>query len=206
MLYGAGHAFALKTAYAIDRERPTFDEIVYLDDDPAKAGTSLVGVPILGGRELLPTLTADADTVFFNNVMGHWTRRKAVADLLACNGCRLRSLVDPRIDVLDLRHGDGVFIGAFANFGHSARLGDHAVVMQSVVLGDETVVGDRAFLANMAAVGSRTVVGEDAFVGPNSVTIPDRRIGARAVVGAGATVVRDVPDDIRVFNPPATPA
>ncbi len=204
VLFGGAHAFAVKTVLAINRESPTFNLVGFLDDDEEKIGSSLVGYPILGSRNLLPELV-EAGTVFFNNVMGHWSSRRSVSQLLDDHGCEIVSLVDPRIDVLALDHDEGVFIGAFANFGHSARIGRHSVIMQSVVLGDETVIGDNVFVANLAGVGSRTVVGADSFIGPNSITVPDLSIGARAVVGAGATVVRDVPDDVAVFNPPATP-
>ncbi|MEE9417347.1 MAG: hypothetical protein V3V01_18855 [Acidimicrobiales bacterium] len=204
VMFGAGHGFALKTLHAINAESPTWDLLGFVDDDPAKAGSELLGYPVLGDRSVLPKLlSANADLHVFNNVVGHWSKRRDVAELLADGGFEIASLIDPRIDVLDLHCGVGVFIGAFANFGHSARLGDYAVIMQAVVLGDETEIGDYVFIANLANVGSRAVVGENTFVGPNSVVLLDRIVGPEAVVGAGAIIVSDVPAGAKMFSPPA---
>ena len=164
------------------------------------AGTELLGRPVLGDRSLLPELADDPEMRFSNNVMGDLDQRAAVADLLDDHGCRIASLVDPGMDVLDLEHGRGVFIGAFANFGASARLGDHTVIMQAVVLGDDTRVGDYAFIATGAAIGSRCVIGDGTFVGPNSVTSIDRKVGTGCVIGAGAIITKDVPDGARMLN------
>ena len=44
--------------------------------------------------------------------------------------------------------------------------------------------------------------GEEAFIGLGVNIVPDARIGARATVGAGATIVRDIPaDTVAVGNP-----
>jgi acetyltransferase-like isoleucine patch superfamily enzyme len=47
--------------------------------------------------------------------------------------------------------------------------------------------------------------GEDVFIGTGAVIIPGIHIGARAIVGAGATVIRDVPDGVTVVGCPARP-
>ncbi|HFD14677.1 MAG TPA: bifunctional UDP-N-acetylglucosamine diphosphorylase/glucosamine-1-phosphate N-acetyltransferase GlmU, partial [Rhodospirillales bacterium] len=40
----------------------------------------------------------------------------------------------------------------------------------------------------------RTEIGRRAFVGSNSALVAPVRIGAEAIVGAGSTITRDVPD------------
>lgn len=205
VLFGAAHPFALKTIHAINAEEQTWECLGFLDDDPEKHGRDILGYPVLGDRSLLAALSSETDVYFFNNVMGHWSRRRAVSALLESQGCRFASLVDPRIDVIDLQHGKGVFVGAFAHFGASARLGDFTVVMQAAVLGDDTRLGSHVFVANLASIGSRTIVGDDTFVGPSSVTLIDRVVGRRVVIGAGAIVTRDAADDARLFGPAAQP-
>jgi acetyltransferase-like isoleucine patch superfamily enzyme len=205
VMYGAAHPFALKTLHAINATTQTWECLGFLDDDPSKHGQDILGYSVLGGRSLLATLSAESDVYFFNNVMGHWSRRREITALLESHSCQIASLVDPRIDVIDLQHGKGVFVGAFAHFGASARLGDFTVVMQAAVLGDDTRLGSNVFVANLASIGSRTVVGDDTFVGPSSVTLIDRVVGKRVVIGAGAIVTKDVADDARLFGPAAQP-
>jgi len=46
-------------------------------------------------------------------------------------------------------------------------------------------------------------IGEDAFLGTGATVTPGIRISARAIVGAGSVVIRDVPDATTVAGNPA---
>jgi UDP-2-acetamido-3-amino-2,3-dideoxy-glucuronate N-acetyltransferase len=50
----------------------------------------------------------------------------------------------------------------------------------------------------------KTYVQEGASIGAGAVILPGVTIGKRAMVGAGAVVTRDVPDDGVVYGNPAT--
>jgi acetyltransferase-like isoleucine patch superfamily enzyme len=43
---------------------------------------------------------------------------------------------------------------------------------------------------------ARITIGEDAFVGARAFVMPGVTIGARAIVGAGSIVTKDVPPDV----------
>ena len=49
----------------------------------------------------------------------------------------------------------------------------------------------------------RTTIGNDVFVGANAVILPGITLGDRCIVGAGAVVTRDVPNDMVVAGNPA---
>jgi acetyltransferase-like isoleucine patch superfamily enzyme len=48
-------------------------------------------------------------------------------------------------------------------------------------------------------------IGRGAFLGVGANVIPKKRIGNYAIVGAGAVVIRDVPDNTTVVGVPAQP-
>ena len=52
-------------------------------------------------------------------------------------------------------------------------------------------------------VHARGNIGRDARIGANATLLPGVRIGARALVGAGAVVTRDVPPGTLVVGNPA---
>ena len=45
-------------------------------------------------------------------------------------------------------------------------------------------------------------IGEGTFVGPGSTILPGRQIGKNVVIGAGAVVTTDIPDNKRVIGIP----
>jgi putative colanic acid biosynthesis acetyltransferase WcaF len=49
---------------------------------------------------------------------------------------------------------------------------------------------------NLPLVAAKITVGEDAFVGARAFVLPGITIGARAIVGAGSVVTRDIPENV----------
>ena len=60
-----------------------------------------------------------------------------------------------------------------------------------------------ALLSREIRVATR--IGGGAQSGLGATILPGRTIGARAIVGAGAVVTRDVPDGVTVVGSPARP-
>ncbi len=65
------------------------------------------------------------------------------------------------------------------------------------------MVGDGAHIAPGARLAGEVVVETCAFVGTGAIILPRLRIGQGAVIGAGAVVTRDVPDNAVVVGNPA---
>jgi acetyltransferase-like isoleucine patch superfamily enzyme len=53
------------------------------------------------------------------------------------------------------------------------------------------------------ALAARVRVGELAWIGVGATVSDGRAIGKRALIGAGAVVVRDIPDDVVAYGVPA---
>jgi UDP-2-acetamido-3-amino-2,3-dideoxy-glucuronate N-acetyltransferase len=116
-----------------------------------------------------------------------------------------------------------------AVIGADCNICDHVFVENDVVLGDRVTlkcgvqlwdglrIGDDVFLGpNVTFTNdpfprskqyperfSETVVGTGASIGGGATILPGVRIGRRAMVGAGAVVIRDVPPNAIVVGNPA---
>jgi bifunctional UDP-N-acetylglucosamine pyrophosphorylase/glucosamine-1-phosphate N-acetyltransferase len=88
-------------------------------------------------------------------------------------------------------------IGAESKVGHFSYVGD-------AQLGRGVNVGAGCVFANFDGKKKhRTQVGDGAFLGSNSTLVAPVKIGAKAVIGAGAVVTRDVPAKTTVAGVPA---
>jgi UDP-2-acetamido-3-amino-2,3-dideoxy-glucuronate N-acetyltransferase len=117
-----------------------------------------------------------------------------------------------------------------ARIGRNCNINSHCFVENDVIVGDDVTVKCGVFLwdgvrlENNVFVGPNatftndkiprskvypseflvTQVKEGASIGAGAVILPGVTIGRRAMVGAGAVVTRDVPDDGVVYGNPAT--
>ena len=98
----------------------------------------------------------------------------------------------------------GCDIPSHANIGGGLRI-DHA---NGILINSKAKIGQNLTIKSGAVIGSNKngvpSIGDGVLVGAHSIIIGDIIIGDNAEIGAGAIVVKDVPQNAVVVNQPAT--
>ncbi|MEW6234677.1 MAG: acetyltransferase [Candidatus Omnitrophota bacterium] len=199
-LYGSGgHAKVI-----IDILRLNGVEVaVCLDDDPAKSGGLVMGVPIRYAPDELARLKEQGVLTGIVGI-GNNRIREEKAALLRAQGFRLAATMHPAaIIARDVVIGDGtaVMAGVVVNCG--ARIGENAILNTSCSVDHDCIVGDNVHISPGARLGGTVVIGDGTQIGIGAVVLPNLKIGRNVIVGGGAAVIGDLPDSVTAVGVPA---
>ena len=202
ILFGATGPEIVKLLGAVRASRADQFEILgFVDDNPKTHGKSLVGLPILGGSDLLASDYREAFVV--NNVARTTVGRRKAWDRLKTLGCKPYTAVHPSVDTAYVELGGGVIVQENSILGPGVFVGDQTLISFGVVLAHESFVGQCCFIAPGVLVNGRANIKEGAFLGAGAIVLPGVTVGEWSVVGAGSVVIEDVPPYCTVFGTPA---
>lgn len=205
VLGGGGHARVVLDALILGGAgRP----VGVLDPDPALRGRTILGVPVLGGDELLGRLARGKATHFALGLggVGDNRPRKRLFEVGLASGLKPLTVRHPsavRSPWAQVGPGCVLLAGSVVNAG--AALGCDVIVNSGAVVEHDCAVGDHAHIATGALLASTVRVGALAHIGAGAALRQCLAVGEGAVVGAGAAVVRDVAAWTVVAGVPARP-
>ncbi|GAB3493904.1 acetyltransferase [Amycolatopsis cihanbeyliensis] len=176
-----------------------------LDDDPARHGTELDGLPVLGGTELVHDHPEAAVLACVAGVRRPRGRAELVRRLdlppqrwatVVHPGCSLA----PGVEI-----GVGTLLLAGTVVTAPQRIGAHVVAMPHVLLTHDDEVGDFVTLAGRATLAGGVRLGQSGYVGQCAVLKEYISVGEAAVIGMGSVVLTDVPPGQTWAGNPARP-
>lgn len=165
----------------------------FLDDDPARHGSLVDGLPVVGGTAELASMP-EVSVVVCTGRPDNYVSRPRIVRALGLAPERYATIIHPSATVSSTsRVGPGTVLLAHAALTAAVAVGSHVAVMPHVTLTHDDVVEDFATLASGVCLGGGVRIGTGAYIGAGALIREDRRVGAYALVGMGAVVTSDVP-------------
>ena len=165
--------------------------------------SELTGIPWLGDDDALESLTARGFTAM-HIAIGDNARRRTMALCAKAAGFRLVSAVSECATVSQKAQIDaGVAIMPGAVVNADTFVGECAIINTGASVDHDCRIGAYVHIAPGCHIAGRAIVEEGAFLGVGVSVIPRMTIGSWAVVGAGAAVVRPVPEAVTAVGVPA---
>jgi sugar O-acyltransferase (sialic acid O-acetyltransferase NeuD family) len=175
----------------------------FLDDDPAKQGQTIAGLPVLGP---LSEARRHADTMLLDALGSPGSYGKRAGLIGDLPDSRFLTLVHPlaRVSTSALV-GAGTLVYPYVFVGPDTRIGRHVTILSHGAINHDTTLGEFTILASHVALGGNVTVGASCYLGMRSTVRDGKRVGAGAMVGMGAVVTDDVAPGSTVAGVPARP-
>lgn len=202
-IFGAGGS-GREVAWLAEQAWGERIEIRFLVDRPEYLREPVNGIPV----ELVADVEPRDDARFIV-ALGDPAARRTVALALAARGMRPATLVHPRVEMSRfVEVGPGTVVCANSVITCNLVLGAHVQVNMACTVAHDAVIGDFSTLSPGVNISGCVHLESGVFVGTNACVINGKkdkplRIGAGAVIAAGACVTKDVPPHALVAGVPA---
>lgn len=205
ILGGGGHAQVVIECLRASGAAKTH---AIVDSDRSLWGKELLGVPILGGDDLLPSLVDRGITCFVVGLggIGDNRPRRRLFELGLSSGLTPMTVCHPSVvqsPSAEVGAGSVLFPNAVVNA--RSVLGVNVIVNTGAIIEHDCVLGDHVHVATGARLTSTVSVGACAHIGAGATVRQCISVGEGAVVGVGAVVVEDVAPWTVVAGVPACP-
>lgn len=201
VLGAGGHAKVL-----LDTLRAcSIDVIGVTDSNPAKAGTAVQNVKILGTDSALREFPPSAVTLV-NGIgsVGLTDARRALFDKFKRLGYAFANVIHPTAVIAPTaRLGEGVQVMAGGIVQPDCEIGKDSIINTGASVDHDCRIGAHVHIAPGVTLSGGVEVGDNVHIGTGSTVMHGVRIGADSIIGVGAVVINDVPPRTTVAGVPA---
>jgi sugar O-acyltransferase (sialic acid O-acetyltransferase NeuD family) len=171
----------------------------FIDEDPTLMGTSLCGLPVLGGFEWFDTHRP----LLLQGVESPRVRRR-FARIAAERGLDFALAIAPEARYSRfVSFGAGTVVCSGAVLTSHISIGDHCLVNLNCTIGHDTQLEDFCVLSPGVHVSGTAHLEAGVEIGAGAVILPGLRVGRNSIIGAGAVVTADIPPNCVALGTPA---
>jgi sugar O-acyltransferase (sialic acid O-acetyltransferase NeuD family) len=174
----------------------------FIDEDRGLHDRLIDGHKVLGNWNWF----ADKDLTKIEVICGSGVSetRKKMAEKAISRGLKFTNVISPNAYLPeDAEIGRGNFIGHGAVICRGVRVKDHILINYGARVGHDNRIDDFVTINPNVALAGHVFLKEGAFIGIGANVIQGISIGKWTVIGAGATVIKDVPEYVTAVGVPA---
>ena len=176
-----------------------YQAAAFLDDDLSLHNETINGLKVLGSsKEALDDDNAVIIAVGNNKIREKLFNSMKSNDLEIINAVHPDAVINSFVSI-----GRGLVIAAGVVINSNSVIEDNVIVNTSVTVDHDCKIDKHVHLSPGVNLGGNVTVQQGAHIGIGATVLPGINVGENSIVGAGAVVTKDVPDNVIVVGVPA---
>lgn len=204
-IIGAG-GFGREVLWLVDRINACnqeWDVVGFIDDNIELLGKCFNGVSVVGSCDYFNNIKDDV--VYVVCAIGSSIIKKQIIRKLSkYQNVHFATLIDPSVHLSEyVEIGDGTIICAGSILTTNIRIGNHVIINLDCTLGHDDVIADYVTIYPSVNVSGCVNIGCSTEIGTGSQIIQGKEICDNVIIGAGATIIRDITEAGTYVGSPA---
>lgn len=173
--------------------------------DPALAGTNILGVPVLGGDDVVNEYPP-SEIQLINGLgsVGLPVNRQQIFEKFKGMGYKFATVIHPSAVLASgVVLGEGAQVMAGVVIQPGSHTGINSIINTRASVDHDCTIGDHVHIAPGVTISGGVTVGTCSHVGTGATVIQGISIGNGCLVAAGAVVTKNIADGTMVRGVPA---
>ncbi len=189
-------AFA-EVAFEYFMHQSTFDVVGFAVERAYLKRDSLFGKPVVAFEDIEQHFAPAQHWFYAATVYTQLNRlRTRLYSATTAKGYRPASFVSPDARVWpNVRFGEHCFVFENNVIQPFVQIGDNVVLWSGNHIGHHARIGNNCFIASHVVISGFSEIGDNVFIGVNATLGNNVTVGRDCLIGAGALVLKDVPED-----------
>lgn len=205
VIIGAGD-FGREIANVVERINYIENEwnlLGFIDDNADLQGKMIDGYKVIGDSDWLNTRQNEIYAICSLGVAG--IRKKVISKFTNSN-LKWATLIDTDARLYkDSEVGEGSIICGGSILAINTKVQNHVIVNLNCTLGHDDIISDFCVVNPGVNVSGKVLVNECVDLGTGVKVIQGLTVGKNTTIGAGAVVIKDIPENCTAVGAPAKP-
>ena len=170
----------------------------FIDEDPKLK--EVEGIKVLGNLASIKDTEAEAVVI----AIGNNNTRLKIFNQLKEQGFSFPNIIHPTAVIADsVKIGEGNVIAAGVVIAPSTILGNNTIINHLASVDHDNILEDNVNVSPGCHTSGKVKLKKGAFLGTGVIVIPEVEIGENTIIGAGAVVKENIPENVTAVGVPA---